>query len=39
MKIGYICDFCPDYDRHIFTKEEAKKHEKTCHWNPQKNIV
>lgn len=35
MKIAYICDYCPPYDRKILTKEEAEEHEKTCCWNPQ----
>lgn len=34
MKVGYICDYCSDYNRKIFTKKEAIEHEKECHFNP-----
>lgn len=34
MKVGYICDHCPPYDREILTEEEVLEHEQECAWNP-----
>lgn len=34
MKAAYFCEYCPDYDRDVYSAEEAEAHEATCVWNP-----